>query len=126
MATILIVDDSPTVRRTLGFTLKKHGYTALAATHGGEALEMLAETAVAPTTAVDLIIADVSMPEIDGITLLKLLRANPRYHNLPVIMLTASGQSQDRLHAEQEGANGFLTKPTSSHELLATVEQFLG
>lgn len=120
MATILIVDDSPTVRRMLGLTLTRHRHAILAAVNGQDALNKLAETAV------DLIIADVSMPQVDGITLLRQLRADARYCHLPVIMLTASGQNADRLIAEQSGANGFLTKPTSSLELIATVNQFIG
>ncbi|MCA9972059.1 MAG: response regulator, partial [Anaerolineales bacterium] len=100
MATILIVDDSATVRRLLGFTLQKHGHTVLSAVHGGDALARLAETAV------DLVIADVTMPQLDGIALLQRLRADPRSAALPVVMLTASGESQDRLRAEQAGANG--------------------
>ncbi len=120
MATILIVDDSPTVRRVLGFTLRQNGHTVLSATNGQEALDLLLGTAV------DLVIADVSMPEMDGIALLRRLRTDERTRDLPVVMLTASGQSHDRILAEEAGANGFLTKPASSLELRTTVNQFTG
>lgn len=119
MATILIVDDSPTVRRMLEFTLRKQGYTVLAAMNGREALAQLAETAV------DLVISDVSMPELDGIALLQQIRADARWQGLPVIMLTVSGQVQDKLEAQQHGADGFLTKPASSSELIETVAGFI-
>ena len=119
MSIILIVYDSPIVRRTLGFTLKKSGYTVLEAAHGADALDKLAKTAV------DLVISDMTMPEVDGLTLLQRLRADKRYKNLPVVMHTASGQNQDRLRAEQEGADGFLTKPASSRELIAIASQFV-
>ncbi len=119
MATILIVDDSPTVRRMLEFTLRKQGYTVLAAMNGLEALAKLAETAV------DLVITDVSMPELDGISLLRQIRADARWHTLPVVMLTVSGQVEDQMEAQQHGANGFLTKPASSSELLGTVRTFV-
>jgi CheY-like chemotaxis protein len=62
---------------------------------------------------------------MDGISLLKQLRADPIYRNLPIIMLTASGQDQDRLDARAAGANDFLTKPTSSTELEETVQRWL-
>lgn len=120
MATILIVDDSPTVRRMLEFTLRKQGYMVLAAMNGLEALAKLAETAV------DLVITDVSMPELDGIALLKEIRADGRWPTLPVVMLTVSGQVQDQLEAQRHGANGFLTKPASSSELIQTVQGFVG
>ncbi|MBK9055171.1 MAG: response regulator [Chloroflexi bacterium] len=120
MATILVVDDSPVVRRTLEFTLKKQGHTILTAEDGAEALLQLAHHSV------DLIFSDVSMPNLDGIDLLQRLRGDNRYRTLPVIMLTGSGQNQDRLRAEQAGANGFLSKPASSQELIATVNRLVG
>jgi two-component system, chemotaxis family, chemotaxis protein CheY len=119
MVTILIVDDSPTVRRMLEFTLRKQGYKVLAAMNGQEALSRLAETAV------DLVITDVSMPVLDGIALLQQIRTDSRWQTLPVVMLTVSGQVQDRLEAQQHGADGFLTKPASSSELIETVQKFV-
>ncbi|MBP8001267.1 MAG: response regulator [Chloroflexi bacterium] len=119
MANILVVDDSPIVRRTLEFILKKQNHTVMTANDGTEALARLAEVKV------ELIFADVSMPHLDGIDLLQRLRADIRFRHLPVVMLTASGETQDRLRAEKEGANGFLTKPASSQELIATVNRFV-
>jgi two-component system, chemotaxis family, chemotaxis protein CheY len=120
MATILVVDDSPVSRRLLGYTLERGGYTVITADHGGQALERLGETPV------DLVIADLAMPEVDGLTLLRQLRADRRYHDLPLVMLTASGQDQDRLTAQAAGANDFLTKPASSRELIETVSRWVG
>lgn len=119
MATILVVDDSPIVRRKIEFTLQKNGHTVLVASHGREALERLA------ATPVDMVITDVSMPEMDGLELIRCLRAEIASHTLPIVVLTASGQVKDRLAARDEGANGFLTKPTSSWELLETIERFV-
>jgi CheY-like chemotaxis protein len=65
------------------------------------------------------------MPEVDGLALLRKLRATERYRGLPLVMLTASGQDQDRLVAQAAGANDFLTKPASSHELLDTVNRLV-
>jgi len=120
MATILVVDDSPVIQRMLSFTLKRNRHTVLTARHGKLALATLEKHKV------DLVITDVSMPEMDGLTLLKELRSNTDYQTLPVVMLTASGQEDDRISAVAEGANGFLTKPTSSRELTQTVNKLLG
>jgi CheY-like chemotaxis protein len=115
MPTILVVDDSPMSQRLLGYTLSRCGYTVITAGHGREALERLAEAPV------DLVIADLAMPEIDGLTLLRLLRADGRYRDLPLVMLTASGHDEDRLMAKAAGADDFLTKPASSREVIETV-----
>ncbi|MGB0386350.1 MAG: response regulator [Ardenticatenaceae bacterium] len=119
MAKILVVDDSPVIQRMLSFTLKRHRHTVLTARHGKQALQLLEKRQV------DLVITDVTMPQMDGLTLLKELRANADYKSLPVVMLTASGQERDRMNAEAEGANGFLTKPTSSRQLIETVNKVL-
>jgi CheY-like chemotaxis protein len=119
MATILVVEDYLVARRMYSHMLRKKGHTVLAADNGLTALEQMAETPV------DLVVADLSMPEMDGVALLKHLRADERYRRLPVIMLTASGQEHDRLRAEAEGANDFLTKPTSSQEFLETIQRHL-
>ena len=120
MATILVVDDSPVIQRMLSFTLKRNRHTVFTAPHGKLALKLLSKGKV------DLVITDVTMPEMDGLTLLKQLRSDARYESLPVVMLTASGQEGDRMNAEAEGANGFLTKPTSSRELIDTVNKLIG
>lgn len=120
MNTILIVDDNPVMRRMLSYTLQKNGYTALTAGNGREALHCLA------TEPVDLLLCDLAMPEMDGLAVLRQLRADVTFAALPIIMLTASGQDEDRVLARNAGASHFLTKPTSSSELLDTVRQFLG
>ena len=119
MHTILVVDDSPVSRRILSHTLQHNGYTVLSATNGLEALSLIQERDV------DLVIADLAMPEMDGLTLLRHLRADNRFCDLRIIMLTASGQETDRLEAEASGVQDFLTKPTSSRDLLATVSTIL-
>ena len=119
MATILIAEDDPISRRILTFVLSKSGHTVITATHGNEALARLAETPV------DLLVADINMPEMDGVSLLKHLRADEIYKKLPVIILTASGQSEDYLIAREAGADEVLTKPTSSGQLLEVVDKTL-
>ena len=119
MARILIVDDNAVLRRVISVTLRKAGYTVLAAENAAEAVRLLAEAPV------DLMLLDVAMPETDGLTLLRRLRADVRYKKLPIVMLTASGQDEDRFSAHAEGANDFLTKPASSAELVDTVRRWL-
>jgi two-component system chemotaxis response regulator CheY len=119
MASILVVDDSPVIRRVLDFTLRRAGHTTVAAEDGFVALDCLAHTGV------DLAIIDLDMPVMDGLTLLRRLRADERHPDLPVIMLTGSGQGQDRHSAEAQGADAFLTKPASSVELIEVVNRLL-
>lgn len=119
MATILIVDDSPVSRRMMDLMLHRNGYTVVAAADGYEALSLLEETPV------DLMIVDLSMPDIDGLTLLERVRADARFHAIRTLMLTASGYDQDRERAQEAGANDYLTKPTSSRDLVATVGRLL-
>jgi two-component system chemotaxis response regulator CheY len=119
MSTILIAEDNRVNLRLLTFTLNKAGHQVLGAEHGQAALERLAEMPV------DLLIADIDMPVMDGITLLKHIRANEAYKTLPVIVLTASGENEDYLTARNAGANDVLTKPTSSNQLSETVNRML-
>ena len=119
MATILVVDDYSTSQRLLSFILRQSNYTVVTAVHGLSALEHLA---VSP---VDLVITDLSMPEMDGLTLLQALRADARFQALPVIILTGSAYEQDNARAKAAGATTFLTKPVESEELIATVDRLL-
>jgi CheY-like chemotaxis protein len=119
MATILIVDDYQVTLRVLSTQLRKYGYDVFTVGSAREALARLAETPI------DLAILDIAMPEVDGLMLLRQLRADARYRMLPVIMLTASGLDHDRITAREAGANDFLSKPASSRELLDTVRRFL-
>ena len=119
MSTILIAEDNRVNLRLLTFTLSKEGHEVLGAEHGQAALDRLAETAI------DLLIADIDMPVMDGITLLKQIRASETYKTLPVIVLTASGENEDYLTARNAGADDVLTKPTSSNQLSETVNRML-
>jgi two-component system chemotaxis response regulator CheY len=119
MTTILVVEDYLVAQRMYTHMLRKKGYNVVVADNGVMALQRLSEEPV------DLVVADLAMPEMDGVDLLRRIRADEQYRHLPVIMLTASGQEQDRLRAEAEGASDFLTKPTSSHEFLETINRCL-
>jgi len=122
MNTILVVDDNPVNQRLLHHRLSSSGYQVLIAGNGVEALSILKTSA---DQTIQLVILDIAMPEMDGLTLLGLMRSDERFRRLPVVMLTASGQDADRQAAEGQGANAFLTKPVSSWELTETVQRFL-
>lgn len=119
MTTILIVEDNTLTQRVLQLTLQNQGYEIVVAGNGLEALELLERTKA------DLAVVDVAMPMMDGLSLLRYLRDDNRYEALPVIMLTANSQDSIRSQALAIGADGFLTKPTSSRELLDTVRRFV-
>jgi DNA-binding response OmpR family regulator len=120
MATILVVDDDPVTRRILGTQLRKAGHAAIAAGSAESALQLLS------ATHCDLAILDIGLPDIDGLALLRMLRARDDCSAMPIIMLTASGQDEDSTKAGAAGANAFLLKPTSSNELISTVSRLLG
>jgi CheY-like chemotaxis protein len=119
MATILIVEDNAVTQRVLGLTLRSEGYQVVLAGDGIEALKRLEEIPVG------LALVDILMPRMDGMALLRHLRAQERFSSLAVIMLTACGQEQYRSAALSLGADGFLNKPSSSRELLETVGRFV-
>ncbi len=119
MAHILIADDSLITQRIISQTLRKAGHVVCTADDGKIALELLG------SELIDVLIADLSMPEVDGIELLRRVRSDARLAALPVMMLTASGQEHDRDIAREVGASAFLTKPASSSELITTLERLL-
>ncbi|MFN8400262.1 MAG: response regulator [Anaerolineales bacterium] len=118
-AKILVVDDEPNNQRILTYTLNKAGYESTALADGSNTLNWL------ETNMPDLAILDVSMPNMDGITLLGRIRNMPQYASLPVVILTGSGDDDERLRAEALGIQGFLTKPASSKTVLEVVANLL-
>ena len=119
MATILVADDSLVVQRTVGFILEKGDHKVLLASDGVVALELL------KNSSPDLLIADINMPRMGGVELLKHVRTDEIYHDLPVIILTSLGKTVEELEIMSEGANQILTKPTSSWQLTEAVNQLL-
>lgn len=120
MSTILIVDDYRVHLRMYRHILRKHGHRVLLAEHAHTALEHL------KAESVDLVVSDVAMPDMNGVALVKQLRSDERYHMLPVVLVTSSKQEQEELIARNIRANAYLTKPTSSRELIDTVLSLLG
>ena len=116
---VLIVDDEPHMLRVTELSIKKGGYDIVIGRNGREAIELAAREMPS------LIVMDVSMPEMDGLTALKHLKSSPETALIPVIMLTVRGQALTRLEAEQSGAAVYLTKPFSPSQLLAEVKRLL-
>jgi two-component system, chemotaxis family, chemotaxis protein CheY len=118
--TILVVDDSLTVRRILTVYLAPLRATVLEAKGATDAVALLA------TRPVDLMIADVNMPDVDGLALVKLLRSHvdQRLRRLPVVLLT--GSDVNRTAGLEAGANAFLNKPVSPSELFRVIGPLLG
>jgi CheY-like chemotaxis protein len=119
MATIMVVDDYPVTQRVLTYQLYKTGHQVVTANNGREAIESLVDLTV------DLMIVDLAMPEMDGLAVLRYLRADSRFCTIPIIMLTASGKEQDRVLALSEGVDAFMTKPASCWELSDTIANLL-
>lgn len=121
MARILAVDDSAAMRQMVGVTLEAAGYEVLCAADGDEALELARHE-----TPVDLVITDVNMPNMDGITLVRELRQLPHYKGVPLLMLTTEASSEKKMSGKEAGATGWIVKPFNPDRLLATIEKVLG
>ncbi len=119
-ASVLVVDDSPPMRKMIVFALSRlPGLDLVEADDGVDALRKLAGTTF------DLIITDLNMPILDGLKLVKRLRADKRYETVPIIIITTEGAAEDRQRALALGANAYITKPIRAREVIALVRQIL-
>ena len=116
---ILIVDDDPEIRRLLVDYLERNGFNARPARDGREMWQTL------DRHAIDLIVLDLMLPDADGLTLCRDLRAKTPSANLPVLMLTARGEDTDRIVGIEMGADDYLVKPFNPRELLARIKTIL-
>ena len=119
MAKILIVDDEQDIVETMAFMLKQKGYECIWAYVGEEGLRLAKEEAP------DLIILDVMMPKINGYKICRLLKFDARYKQIPIIMITARGQEQDKAIGEETGADEYITKPFEFSTVFEKIEQHL-
>ncbi len=120
MASILAVDDSASMRQMVSFALKSAGHDVIEAEDGQQALEL------AKGKSVNLVITDVNMPRMDGITLIRELRALPSYRFTPILLLTTESAPEKKQQGKEAGATGWLVKPFNPDQLLATINKVLG
>ncbi len=116
----MTVDDTASMRQMISFTLNSAGYEVIQASDGQEALK------IAQGRKVDLVIADVNMPNMDGISLVKSLRAINDYRFTPILMLTTESQEGKRHEGKSAGATGWIVKPFNPEQLLNVVSKVLG
>ncbi len=119
MKKVLIVDDSISMRQMVGFTLREGGFEVIEAEHGQDALDKL------KGTSVDLVITDLNMPVMDGITLIQNLRKQPAMKTKPILMLTTEGLAAKKDAGKAAGATGWIVKPFDPEKLLQTVAKVL-
>ncbi len=117
--TILAVDDSASMRAVVRFTLEGAGYKALEASDGQDALTKI-------TQDVKLVLTDLNMPRMDGIELVKAIRADSQFRGLPIVMLTTESQESRKQAGRAAGATAWIVKPFKPEQLLAVVKKVLG
>ena len=118
--TILTVDDSASIRQMVAFTLKGAGYAVVDAVDGQDGLNK------AKTSSFNLILTDQNMPNMDGLTLIKSLRAMPTYKTVPILMLTTESGEAMKAQGRAAGATGWLVKPFDPQKLLEVVKKVIG
>ena len=119
MKKILVVDDESDIIEILKFMFESHGYECITAMDGEEGLKLAKEANP------DLIILDVMMPKINGYKICRLLKFDNKYKNIPIIMVTARSQEEDKLIGEETGADEYITKPFEFSEVIEKINKYL-
>lgn len=114
--TALTVDDSKTMRDMVSFTLKNAGYSVIDAEDGQDALNKL-------TGPVDVVITDLNMPNMNGLELIRALRAKPEYRAVPILMLTTESDDSKKGEGKAAGATGWIVKPFNPEKLVQVVNK---
>lgn len=120
MAKILLVDDSEIARNQVRFALEGSNHTFIEASNGAEGIEV-----VSKNKDVDLILCDVNMPEMDGITMCGQIKAIPEMSKIPILMLTTESTLDLKTRGKEIGVLGWITKPFNAEKLKATVAKIL-
>jgi len=112
----LVVEDSPTMRQLISFSLKRFkGCKIVEAVDGVDALKKL------QTEEVDMILTDINMPVMDGLKLITLVKQNPKFRELPIVIITTEGAQEDRDRGLALGADAYISKPIQSSHLLKVI-----
>lgn len=117
---VVLVEDELNIAEAIRFLLSNDGWRVQTIANGGSAVEVIRNTMP------DLVMLDVNLPGKSGFEILEELRADPVFADLPILMLTARGQSRDREMAEKAGVSRFMTKPFSNSEMLDAVRALSG
>ncbi|MBI1174650.1 MAG: response regulator [Sideroxydans sp.] len=117
--TILVVDDSASLRQVVGIALKGAGYTVIEACDGVDALSKI------KGQKINLVISDVNMPNMDGITFVREMKKLPEFKFTPVIMLTTEGQESKKQEGQAAGAKAWVVKPFQPPQMLAAVSKLI-
>lgn len=117
--TILIIDDSASIRQVVGMTLRSAGYTVIEAEDGRDGLAKL------DVQKINLVISDVNMPNLDGIGFLREMKQKPDYRFTPVIMLTTEGAEDKKLEGQAAGAKAWVVKPFQPQQILTAVSKLI-
>ena len=115
--TALIADDSTSMRQMVAFTLKESGFDVIEGENGQEALTNVAGKSV------NLVVTDLNMPVMDGMTLIRELRAKPEYKFTPILMLTTESQDSKKQEGRAAGATGWIVKPFDPQQLIQVVNK---
>jgi two-component system chemotaxis response regulator CheY len=115
--TVLVVDDSSSMRQMVTFTLQSAGYETVEGSNGREALVN------SEAKTIDLVITDLNMPEMDGISLIRELRAKEAFKFTPILMLTTESQAGKKQEGKEAGATGWIVKPFNPEQLLQVVQK---
>jgi two-component system chemotaxis response regulator CheY len=116
--TVLIVDDSASMRQLVSFALRDAGYDVIDAINGKDAMNKL------NGGKIDMVVTDLNMPEMDGIEFIKQVRNNPGYKFTPIVMLTTESQESKKQEGKQAGASGWIVKPFTPEQLVDIVKKF--
>ncbi len=117
---IMTVDDSASIRQMVSFTLKEAGYSVVEAVDGQDALSKLGNNSI------NMLITDLNMPNMDGITLIRNVRANSATKFIPIVMLTTESQADKKMQGKAAGATGWIVKPFNQDQLVGVVKKVLG
>jgi two-component system chemotaxis response regulator CheY len=117
--TILIVDDSSSIREVVSFTLQNEGYRVLIGTNGQDALKHL------NGTDINLVITDLHMPVMDGISFIREVRKSEEYKRIPILFLTTETSQEKKMEAKQAGATGWIEKPFLPAKLVKVLNKVI-
>lgn len=117
--TVLVVDDSESIREVVSYTLENEGYSVLRGVNGRDALDQCNHNII------DLVITDLYMPEMDGLEFIRTVRSFQQYKHIPILFLTTESQLSKKTEAKEAGATGWIVKPFVPEKLIGVVRRVL-